>query len=50
VPVGAGDTEHQRDAFAIRDEVALAAEFAAVGGIGPVCGPPGGWGRWPHPG
>ena len=35
VPVGAGDTEHQRDAFAVGDEVALAAELAAVGGIRP---------------
>ena len=30
VPVGAGDAEHQRDAFAIGDGVALAAELAAM--------------------
>ena len=34
VPVGAGDAEHQRDALAVRDEVALAAEFAPVGRVG----------------
>ena len=50
VPVGAGDAEHQRDALAVRDEVALAAEFAPVGRVGPVCEPPGGWGRWQRPG
>lgn len=32
--IGPGDTEHQRDALAVRDEVALAAEFAAVRGVG----------------
>lgn len=34
VTVGASDTEHQRDALAVRDEVALAAKFASVRGIG----------------
>ncbi len=49
VAVGARDTEDQRDALGVRDEVALAAELAPVRGLGPVCGPPGGWARWPRP-
>lgn len=32
--VGPGDAEHRRDALAVRDEMALAAEFASVRGIG----------------
>lgn len=35
VTVGPGDAEDQRDALAVRDEVALAAEFAPVRGVGP---------------
>lgn len=34
VPVGAGHAEHQRDALAVRDEVALAAQLASVRGVG----------------
>lgn len=34
VPVGPGDAERQRDALPIRDEVALAAEFSAIGRVG----------------
>lgn len=34
VTVGAGDAEHQRDALAVRDEMALAAKFPSVRGIG----------------
>ena len=40
------DAEHQRDALAIRDEVAPAAEFALVRGIRPCVRAPGGWERW----
>ena len=42
--VGPGDAEHQRDALAIRDEVALAAEFAPVRGVGPCVRAPRGLG------
>ena len=35
VAVGPGDAEDQRDALAVRDEVAFAAEFAPVRGVGP---------------
>jgi hypothetical protein len=34
MPVGAGDTEHQRDALPVRDEVALTAELATVRRVG----------------
>jgi len=34
MPVGAGDTEHQRDTLPVRDEVALAAELASVRRVG----------------
>lgn len=49
MPIGPCDAKHQRDALPVRDEVALAAELAPVRGLGPVCGPPGGWARWPRP-
>lgn len=35
VTVGAGDTEDQRNALTVRDDVALAAELASVRGVGP---------------
>ena len=35
VTIGPGDAEDQRDALAVRDEVALAAEFAPVRRVGP---------------
>lgn len=42
VEIGARDTEHQRDALAIRDEVVLAAKFPPVRGVGArVWAPPG---------
>jgi hypothetical protein len=44
VPVRTSDAEHQRGPRAIRDEVALAAELAAVGRIGPRVRPPRGLG------
>lgn len=47
--VGSGDAEDQRDALAVRDEVALAAELAPVRGVGAPCAGPRGWARWPHP-
>jgi hypothetical protein len=34
MPVGSGDTEHQRDTLPVRDEVAFAAELAAVRRVG----------------
>jgi len=49
MPVGTGDAKDQRDALAVRGEVALAAEFAPVRGIGPRVRAPGGWARWPRP-
>ena len=42
--VGSGDAEHQRDALAVRDDVALAAEFAPVRGVGPCVRAPRGLG------
>lgn len=44
VPVGTGDAEHQRDALAVRDDVALAAELAAIRGVGPCVRAPRGLG------
>lgn len=35
MPVGTRDAEHQRDALPVRDEMALAAELASVGRVGP---------------
>lgn len=46
--VGPGDAEHHRDALAVRDQVALGAEFAPVRRVGPCVRPPGGWARWLH--
>ena len=34
VPIGTGDAEHQRDALAVRDDVALAAKLAPVRWVG----------------
>ena len=44
VAIGPGDAEDQRDALAVRDEVALAAELAPVRGVGPRVRPPRGLG------
>lgn len=45
--VGTGDAKDQRDALAVRDDVAFAARFSPVCGVGPRVWPPGGWARWP---
>ncbi len=47
--VGPGDAERQRDALAIRNEVALAAELAPVRGVGACVRAPRGWAHWLHP-
>lgn len=45
VPVGPGGAEHQRNALPVRDEVALAAELAAVRRVGACVRPPPGAGH-----
>jgi hypothetical protein len=42
--IGPGDAKHQWDALAVRDEVALAAKFAPVRGVGPCVRAPRGLG------
>jgi len=49
VTVGPSDAEDQRDALAVRDEMAFATKFAPVRGVGPRVRAPGGWARWPRP-
>ncbi len=49
VTVGPSDAEDQRDALAVRDEVALAAKLAPVGGVGPRVRAPRGLGTLAHP-
>lgn len=44
VAVDPGDAKNQRDAMAVRDQVALAAEFPPVRGVGPRVRPPRGLG------
>uniref|UniRef100_C5CKH2 Uncharacterized protein n=1 Tax=Variovorax paradoxus (strain S110) TaxID=543728 RepID=C5CKH2_VARPS len=44
VTVRSSDSEDQRDALTVRDEVALAAQFAPVRGVGPRVRPPRGLG------
>lgn len=34
MPIGPGNAEHHRDALAVRDEVAFAAQFSPVRGVG----------------
>lgn len=48
VTIGSRDAEHQRDAPAVRDQMAFAAELASVRGIRPGVRAPGGWARWPR--
>lgn len=49
MPIGARDTEDQRDALAVRDDVALAAKLAPVRRVEAGVMARGGWPRWPHP-
>lgn len=49
VAIGPGNAEHHRDALAVRDEVAFAAQFPPVRRVGASVRAPRGLVRWPRP-